>query len=188
VAAVRFRGESIVGVQTHRLARRGLVHVREGRRIFATMTVEENLIAASYSLDGRAEHRLGQRSAEVFEMFPALAARRSIAAGFLSGGEQQMLAIGRALIAQPDLMLIDEASLGLAPVLAEEIFKKITEINRELGISVLLVEQNASLGLAHSNYAYVLENGRVAIEGTAAELRANPVVADRYLGKGAAGA
>lgn len=179
---IRFRGRSILGIPANRLARMGLVHVREGRRIFQRLTVQENLVAASHALDGRAALRLHERSEEVYAMFPNLTRRRDIAAGYLSGGEQQMLAIGRALVAQPELMLIDEASLGLAPVIAEEIFEKISAINHELKISVLLVEQNATLGLLHSQYGYVLENGRVVIEGTSQELEANPEVIERYLG------
>jgi len=186
--SIRFRGASILGLAAHDLARMGIVHVREGRRIFASLTIQENLVAATYSLDGRAERRLQERSDEVFAMFPKLEARRHIAAGFLSGGEQQMLAIGRALVAQPELMLIDEASLGLAPVLAEEIFDKISSINSEFGISVLLVEQNATLGLRHAAYGYVLENGRSVIEGTAAELQESEMVIERYLGGADSGA
>ena len=179
---VRFRGKSITGIPANRIARMGIVHVREGRQIFSRLTVQENLVASSHALDGRAPLDLARRSDEVYAMFPNLAKRRDIAAGFLSGGEQQMLAIGRALVGQPELMLIDEASLGLAPVIAEEIFEKITEINEELGISVLLVEQNAVLALDHSRYAHVLENGTTVVSGTAAELRSDPSVIERYLG------
>lgn len=180
--SIRFRGEKINGVPAHKLARLGLVHVREGRRVFATMTVHENLIAASHTLDGRAELRLNERCDEVYAMFPNLAHRRDIAAGYLSGGEQQMLAIGRGLVGQPELMLIDEASLGLAPVVAEEIIEKIHTINSELGISVLLVEQNATLGLRYSSYGYVLENGKAVVSGTAEELRSSEEIVERYLG------
>jgi branched-chain amino acid transport system ATP-binding protein len=180
--SIRFHGKNIAGLDAHKLARMGIVHVREGRRIFTGLTVHENLVAATFSLDGRAERDFKRRSDEIYTMFPNLSARRDISAGFLSGGEQQMLAIGRALIAQPELMLIDEASLGLAPMIAEEIFRKIAQANREHRITVLLVEQNATLGLRYSNYGYVLENGRAAIAGTSDELMANPQVAERYLG------
>ena len=184
--SIRFRGKSIVGISTHKLARMGIVHVREGRRVFAGLTVQENLVAATFSLDGRMERRLKERSDEVYAMFPNLARRRDIQAGYLSGGEQQMLALGRALVAHPELMLIDEASLGLAPVIAEEIFQKVAQINRDLSITVLLVEQNATLGLRYSDYGHVLENGRAVVSGTAAELIASPVVIERYLGGAAA--
>ncbi|HVV92574.1 MAG TPA: ABC transporter ATP-binding protein [Hyphomicrobiales bacterium] len=184
--AIRFQGEDIAGVPGHRLARRGLLHVREGRRVFPTMTVQENLVAASFALGGRAALRLHQRCEDIYALFPHLDRRRAVPTGYLSGGEQQMLALGRALIGEPRLMLIDEASLGLAPVIAAEIFRTITRINRERGIGVLLVEQNATLALRHSSYAYVLDSGRIVLEGPAAELQSSPLVIERYLGGAAA--
>lgn len=180
--SIRFEGREIVGVPSFRLARSGLLHVREGRRVFPTMTVQENLVAASYALDGRAPLNLKERSDDIYALFPHLERRKSLLAGFLSGGEQQMLALGRALMGEPKVMLIDEASLGLAPVIAADIFDTITRINRERGISVLLVEQNAMLALRHSSYGYVIDNGRVVIEGPAQDLRANPMVIERYMG------
>lgn len=180
--SILFEGRDITGIAAHRLARAGVLHVREGRRVFPTMTVQENLIAASYALNGRAPLRLKQRCDDIYALFPHLDRRRNLLAGFLSGGEQQMLAIGRALVGEPKVMLIDEASLGLAPVIAADIFATITRINRERGISVLLVEQNAKLALNHSSYGYVIENGRVVIEGAAADLRKNPTVIERYMG------
>lgn len=182
--AILFDGKDITGVPSHKLARKGLLHVREGRRVFPTMTVQENLVAASYALNGRAPLKLKERCDDIYALFPHLERRRNLLAGFLSGGEQQMLAIGRALVGEAKLMLIDEASLGLAPVIAADIFATITRINRERGISVLLVEQNATLALKHSSYGYVIESGRVVIEGTAAQLRSNPTVIERYMGGG----
>jgi branched-chain amino acid transport system ATP-binding protein len=180
--AIRFEGRDIVGIPAHRLARSGLLHVREGRRVFPTMTVQENLVAASYALNGRAPLNLKERCDDIYTLFPHLERRKALLAGFLSGGEQQMLAIGRALVGEPKLMLIDEASLGLAPVIAADIFNTITKINRERGISVLLVEQNATLALKHSSYGYVIDNGRVVIEGPSGDLRKNPTVIERYMG------
>lgn len=182
--AILFEGKDITGIPSHKLARRGLLHVREGRRVFPTMTVQENLVAASFALDGRAPLNLKERCDDIYTLFPHLERRRNLLAGFLSGGEQQMLAIGRALVGEAKLMLIDEASLGLAPVIAADIFATITKINRERGISVLLVEQNATLALKHSSYGYVIESGRVVIEGTAAQLRSNTTVIERYMGGG----
>jgi branched-chain amino acid transport system ATP-binding protein len=179
---IRFDGESIVNVAANKLARRGLLHVREGRKVFSTMTVQENLAAATYALARRAPLKLQQRCDDIYDLFPHLARRKTLLAGYLSGGEQQMLAIGRALIGEPKLMLIDEASLGLAPVIAADIFKIISRINAERGISVLMVEQNAMLALRHSEHGYVLDTGRNVLDGPSAELRANPMVTERYLG------
>ncbi len=179
---IRFDGDNIVNVAANKLSRRGLLHVREGRKVFSTMSVHENLVAATYALSGRAPLRLQQRCDDIYDLFPHLARRKTLLAGYLSGGEQQMLAIGRALIGEPKLMLIDEASLGLAPVIAADIFKIISRINAERGISVLMVEQNAMLALRHSEHGYVLDNGRNVLDGPAAALRADPMVTERYLG------
>lgn len=184
--SIRFNGELIGKLPAHKLAQRGLLHVREGRKIFATMSVQENLTAATYALSGRASLQLQKRCDDIYALFPQLAQRKSLLAGYLSGGEQQMLAIGRALVGEPQLMLIDEASLGLAPVIAIDIFKIISRINAELGISVLVVEQNAMLALLHSERGYVLDNGRTVLEGPSRELRADPMVTERYLGGAAA--
>ncbi len=180
--SIRFKGKEIGRVPAYRLSRLGLLHVREGRRVFASMTVHDNLVAATYALTGRSEPRLQQRCDDIYDLFPHLARRKSLLAGYLSGGEQQMLAIGRALVGEPQLMLIDEASLGLAPVIAADIFRIISLINRQRGISVLIVEQNAMLALHHSEHAYVLDNGRSVLDGPSAELRESPLVTERYLG------
>jgi branched-chain amino acid transport system ATP-binding protein len=167
----------------HRLVRAGLFHVREGRQVFADMTIEENLMAATYALSGR--KAAPSDFDEVYGYFPVLAKRRRDLAGYLSGGEQQMLAIGRALVAQPRLILLDEPSLGLAPLVVAEIFEIIARINREKKVSMLLVEQNASIALQYADHAYVLESGRIVIEGPAARLRQNADVREFYLGMGA---
>jgi len=185
--AILFEGQDITNVAANKLSRRGLIHVREGRRVFSTMTVHENLVAATYALGKRAPLNLHERCEDIYRLFPHLERRKSLLAGYLSGGEQQMLAIGRALVGEPKLMLIDEASLGLAPVIALEIFKTITRINTERGISVLLVEQNAMLALRHSEYGYVLDNGRKVLDGPSRELRTSPMVIERYLGGAGAG-
>jgi branched-chain amino acid transport system ATP-binding protein len=167
----------------HVLARRGLAHVREGRCIFSDLTVEENLIAGSYALArGKPDYDL------VYSYFPRLTERRRQRAGFLSGGEQQMLAIGRALVAQPRVMLLDEPSLGLAPRVVAEIFGIIERVNREQGTAILLVEQNAVAALGIASYGYILEEGRVMLDGTVEALLASPDVQRFYLGHGTAGA
>ena len=177
---IRFDGQDTSGVEPHALVRRGLFHVMEGRRIFDDLTVEENLTAATFALSGR-----GLPPAvfdQVYAYFPRLHERRSSRAGYLSGGEQQMLAIGRALIAQPSLILLDEPSLGLSPVLVEEIFTIISRINRETGASMLLVEQNAAVALAISQYAYIMENGKIQLDGPSERLMADQDVREFYLG------
>ncbi len=179
---IRFQGKDIAGVSAYKLSRLGLIHVREGRRVFSTMTVQENLVAASYALGKRAAVNLQERCDDIYRLFPHLERRKNLLAGYLSGGEQQMLAIGRALVGEPRLMLIDEASLGLAPVIAAEIFRTISNISAERGISVLLVEQNAMLALRHSVHGYVLDNGRSVMDGPSATLRNDPMVIERYLG------
>lgn len=163
-----------------RLVHRGLFHVMEGRHVFEDLNVDENLTAATYACPGKSGVK--ERFAMVYEYFPRLKERRRQIAGYLSGGEQQMLALGRALIAQPELILLDEPSLGLAPLLVEEIFQIIVRINREQGTSMLLVEQNAALALAVSSYAYIMENGKIVIDGTAASLMDNEDVQEFYLG------
>ena len=182
---ILFKNESIVRHQPHELVRSGLFHVMEGRRIFEDLTVEENLTAATYALAGR---QVAPTKFElVYEYFPRLFERRAGRAGYLSGGEQQMLAIGRALIAQPKLMLLDEPSLGLSPKLVEEIFTIIARINREQGVSMLLVEQNAAVAFAVSHYGYIMETGKVVIDGPTERLLGDQDVREFYLGMGGAG-
>jgi branched-chain amino acid transport system ATP-binding protein len=182
---VRFGGEDSTAWPPHLLVRKGLFHVREGRQIFGDMTVEENLVAATYALTGRAP--APRDFEEVYGYFPRLKERRRQIAGYMSGGEQQMLAIGRALVAQPRLILLDEPSLGLAPLVVREIFAIIGRINREKRVAILVVEQNARVALQHAAYGYILENGRIVIDGPVADLAANQDVRRFYLGVGAGG-
>ena len=177
--SIIYKGEEIVGVPAHKLVGRGLVQVPEGRHVFAEMTVMENLDMGAYlrtDKDGIARDK-----EKVFEKFPRLKERISQTAGTLSGGEQQMLAMGRALMSRPQLLILDEPSMGLAPLLVREIFSIIKEINSE-GTTVLLVEQNANMALSIADRAYVLETGRVVLSGTAAELAASEAVQKAYLG------
>ena len=177
--SILYKGEEIVGIPAHKLVGRGLVQVPEGRHVFAEMTVMENLDMGAYlrtDKDGIARDK-----EKVFEKFPRLKERVSQTAGTLSGGEQQMLAMGRALMSRPQLLILDEPSMGLAPLLVREIFSIIKEINSE-GTTVLLVEQNANMALSIADRAYVLETGRVVLSGTAAELAASEAVQKAYLG------
>jgi len=183
--SVRFDGASTARRAPHELVRAGLFHVMEGRHVFEDLTIEENLVAATYALTGRKAARADFDL--VYQYFPRLHERRRGLAGYLSGGEQQMLAIGRALIARPTLMLLDEPSLGLSPVLVENIFGIIRRINAEQGVSMLLVEQNASVALAIAHYGYILETGKVVIDGPAEKLAADADVREFYLGIGGAG-
>lgn len=182
---IRFAGQSTQQVAAHLLVRRGLAHVMEGRRVFEDLSVEDNLVAATYALTGRKAQPADFDA--VYSYFPRLHERRKGLAGYLSGGEQQMLAIGRALIAQPQLILLDEPSLGLSPMLVEEIFTIIARINAERGVSMLLVEQNASVALAVADFGYIMESGRIVIDGSAQRLAADPDVREFYLGVGGSG-
>ncbi len=176
---ITFDGEAVEQNAPHTLVRRGLFHVMEGRRIFADLTVEENLTAATYALTGR---DIAPDFDIVYRYFPRLAERRKSIAGYLSGGEQQMLAIGRALVAKPRVILLDEPSLGLAPLLVEEIFSIIARINAEEGVSMLLVEQNASVALSIAHYGYIMETGRIVIDGPTEKLTSDRDVQEFYLG------
>jgi branched-chain amino acid transport system ATP-binding protein len=176
---VRFAGERIDRLACHRVVERGVVHVPEGRKIFPSLAVRENLELGSYTRAAKAER--AESLQRVFTLFPRLREREAQAAGTLSGGEQQMLAIGRALMSRPRLLMLDEPSLGLAPLLVKEIFNTIAAINRD-GTTVLLVEQNTRQALALSRRGYVLENGRVALVGTGVELLRNEHVKRAYLG------
>ncbi|OHY79643.1 ABC transporter ATP-binding protein [Marinobacter sp. AC-23] len=180
---IRFKGRSLKGVAPEKRVRDGLFHVMEGRRVFEDLTVEENLVAATYALSGR-KKSLNDAYELVYGYFPRLKERRKQLAGYLSGGEQQMLALGRALIAQPELIMLDEPSLGLAPQLVEEIFTIIARINREQGTAILLVEQNAAVSLAIASYGYIMENGKIVIDGPADKLSSNEDVQEFYLGVG----
>ncbi len=172
-------GERLDSLPSHAIVGRGVVQVPEGRKIFPSLTVLENLELGSYIAAAKARRREGLE--QVFGLFPRLKERESQAAGTMSGGEQQMLAIGRALMARPRVLMLDEPSLGLAPIMVREIFRIIGEINR-LGMTVLLVEQNTRQALALSQRGYVLENGRVVLEGSGAELLGNEHVRRAYLG------
>jgi branched-chain amino acid transport system ATP-binding protein len=181
---VELDGEDVTRLDAPAIVRRGLAQVMEGRRIFASLTVDENLRAGAFTRRDRAEVRANYE--RVMELFPKLADRRRSVAGYLSGGEQQMLAIGRALMASPRVLLLDEPSLGLAPLVVEQIRQIIVDINRQ-GTSVLLVEQNATMALSIAHYGYVLENGRVAKQAPAADLLADADIREFYLGVGEAG-
>jgi branched-chain amino acid transport system ATP-binding protein len=178
---VLFRGEALHRLLPHQIARRGVFQVREGRHVFEDLTVEENLSCASYARGG--SRGLSGDLERVYRYFPPLAERRRQKGGYLSGGEQQMLAIGRALVARPSLMLLDEPSLGLSPLLVEEIFSIIQRINREEGTAILLVEQNAHMALAVSSYGYIMESGKVVLDGPVDRLHADRDVQEFYLGR-----
>jgi branched-chain amino acid transport system ATP-binding protein len=176
---IEFNGKRIDRLPANRIIEHGIVHVPEARRLFPEMTVEENLIMGS--LYGKAKSQRFETMRDVYSLFPRLQERRKQMAGTLSGGEQQMLAIGRGLMSRPQLMMLDEPSLGLAPLLVQEVFKLVRQIN-EQGVTVLLVEQNVRLTLAMCDRAYVLENGRVVLEGTGKELLENEQVKEAFLG------
>lgn len=175
-----YDGRNIAGLKPHQIVKLGISHVPEGRMVFANLTVCENLMMGAYLQRDKAAIR--KELEFVFAMFPRLKERESQAAATLSGGEQQMLAIGRALMSQPKFLMMDEPSLGIAPLLVKTIFEKIVEINRERRITILLVEQNANLALEISHYGYVLETGRIILQDQSAALRQNPQVKSAYLG------
>ena len=177
--SITLEDEPLVGVPAHAIVARGVAHVPEGRRIFNRLTVRENLTMGAYL---RSDAGIAADLDRVFALFPRLAERVTQVAGTLSGGEQQMLAIGRALMANPRVLLLDEPSMGLAPVLVEQIFDKISDINRQ-GMTILLVEQNAAMALSIAHRGYVLETGSIALEGTAAQLSDNADVRRAYLGE-----
>ena len=181
---VRYQGQSILGATSvDKLVGKGLVLVPERRELFGEMTVADNLLLGAFARYRRGERDHGKTMAEVYEIFPRLADRQKQTAGTLSGGERQMLAMGRALMARPTLLMLDEPSLGLAPLIVKEIFRIVVHL-RELGVSVLLVEQNARAALQMADYGYVLENGSVALENDAKTLLNDPRVIESYLGLG----
>ena len=180
---ILFEGDAITDLPAHRIVQRGIVQVPEGRQVIAYLSVDENLTMGAYQRRDHAGIRADR--AAIYDRFPVLRERRSLAAGSLSGGEQQMLAISRALMARPRLLLLDEPSMGLAPLLVAEIFRVLAELQNE-GKTILLVEQNARKALAISDYAYVLETGRITMSGPSAALAADPRVESAYLGGTAA--
>ena len=180
--SVRYDGAGVAGTPVYELPRRGLVMVPEGRGIFPQLTVEENLAMGAFTRD---DAGIGADLEHQFETFPRLKERRAQTAGTLSGGEQQMLAIGRALMARPKLLLLDEPSMGLAPLLVAKIFDIVREIAAQ-GVTILLVEQNARLALEAASRGYVMESGAIALAGGARQLLADPKVREAYLGEGAA--
>jgi branched-chain amino acid transport system ATP-binding protein len=177
--SITFLGQDIAGVRAHEIVKKGISQVPEGRRVFAEMTVMENLDLGAFVRKDKAG--IQQDLKHVFELFPRLEERKNQSAGTLSGGEQQMLAMGRALMSRPKLLLLDEPSMGLAPLLIKEIFNIIVDINKS-GTTVLLVEQNANMALSIANRAYVLETGRITLSGSAKELAASEDVRKAYLG------
>jgi len=180
--SVQLAGERLDRMGAHQIVRKGVVQVFEGRRVFEHLTAEENLIAGAHTVASAA--RMRENIERVYELFPRIRERRRQQSGYLSGGEQQMLAIGRALMSDPKVMLLDEPSLGLAPMLVEEIFAIIGRLRDEEKLTVLLVEQNATLALAIADHGYVMENGRLVLEGPAAALRENADIKEFYLGLG----
>jgi len=176
---ILFEGEDITQISSAQIVRKGIVQVPEGRKIFARMSVRENLEMGAYTLNDKTQIR--DHMKRVFDVFPRLQERQNQLGGTLSGGEQQMLATGRGLMADPKLLLLDEPSMGLAPILVEQIFEVIQDINRQ-GVSILLVEQNAQMALSIADRAYVLETGTVALSGEASKLMQNPMVKEAYLG------
>ena len=178
--SIEFRGERVDTLTPNDLVRKGMCQVMEGRHCFAHLTVEENLLTGAFTRKGRAEIR--DALERVYHYFPRLKQRRDSLAGYTSGGEQQMTAVGRALMAKPKMILLDEPSMGLAPQIVEEIFEIVTDLNQKEGVTFLLAEQNTNVALKYSNYGYILENGRVVLDGEAAALGANEDVKEFYLG------
>jgi branched-chain amino acid transport system ATP-binding protein len=184
--SIEYKGERIEMLTPNDLVKKGVIQVMEGRHCFGHLTVEENLLTGAYTrTDGRAA--IARDLEMVYGYFPRLKERRKSQAGYTSGGEQQMTAIGRALMSKPETILLDEPSMGLAPQLVEEIFEIVVKLNKEQGVSFLLAEQNTSIALRHAHYGYILENGRVVLDGTAEALRGNEDVKEFYLGVSGAG-
>ena len=179
--SIEYRGQSVSGLNPSDLVKRGVIQVMEGRHCFEHLTIEENLLTGSYTRrDGATA--VAADLEKVYAYFPRLRERRKSQAGYTSGGEQQMCAIGRALMSRPETILLDEPSMGLAPQLVEEIFGIVKDLNEKEGVSFLLAEQNTNVALRFAHYGYILESGRVVMDGPAAELRENPDVKEFYLG------
>ena len=179
--SVIYRDQPVYGLSPAELVRRGVIQVMEGRHCFGHLTVEENLLTGAYTRKAsRAE--INQNLELVYSYFPRLKERRKALAGYTSGGEQQMVAIGRALMSKPETVLLDEPSMGLAPQLVEEIFQIVRDLNEKEGVTFLLAEQNTNVALRYAHYGYILESGRVVMDGPAADLRENPDVKEFYLG------
>ncbi|MCB1760401.1 MAG: ABC transporter ATP-binding protein [Gammaproteobacteria bacterium] len=179
--SIEYKGEKVHSLNPSDLVKRGVVQVMEGRHCFEHLTIEENLLTGAYTRkDGR--KAIARDMKLVYDYFPRLYERRSSQAGYTSGGEQQMCAIGRALMARPEMILLDEPSMGLAPQLVEEIFEIVKRLNQNEGVSFLLAEQNTNIALRYSDYGYIMENGRVVMEGNARELGENEDVKEFYLG------
>jgi branched-chain amino acid transport system ATP-binding protein len=179
--SIRFAGEDITGLASHDVVARGIAMVPEGRQIFADQTVEDNLVLGAYLRTGKDDVGVAADTARVLELFPVLRERLTQAAGSLSGGEQQMLAIARGLLSRPKLLVVDELSLGLAPKILDLLFPVLVDLNRD-GLSILLVEQMASYALQVTNRTYVMENGRILMQGESGTLAHDPRVLDAYLG------
>jgi len=179
--SINYRGERVQGMDPEALVKKGVIQVMEGRHCFEHLTVEENLLTGSYTRkDGSAA--IANDLEKVYTYFPRLKERRKSQAGYTSGGEQQMCALGRALMSRPETILLDEPSMGLAPQLVEEIFQIVKSLNEQEGVSFLLAEQNTNVALRFAHYGYILESGRIVMDGPAAELRENPDVKEFYLG------
>ena len=178
---ITYKGDNITGIKPHLIPKMGICHIPEGRLIFPKLSVRDNLISGTIADPNITKEMQKERFEEMYSLFPILAQRRNQAAGTLSGGEQQMLAIARGLMSNPNLVMMDEPSLGIAPIIVEEIFKLILKI-RESGKTILLIEQNANAALSISDYAYVLELGNIVLEGPGSELLQNPDVKKAYLG------
>jgi branched-chain amino acid transport system ATP-binding protein len=178
--SVTFSNEYIHALDPAQLVKKGVIQVMEGRHCFEHLTVEENLLTGAYTRSNSREVK--EDLERVYNYFPRLRERRSSLAGYTSGGEQQMIAIGRALMAHPTMILLDEPSMGLAPQLVKQIFEIVAEINKKEGVTILLAEQNTNIALQYAEYAYILENGRVVMEGTAESMRDNEDVKEFYLG------
>ena len=179
--SVLYRGERVDDLTPNELVRRGVIQVMEGRHCFGHLTVEENLLTGAF-IHGNNRRQIADDLEKVYHYFPRLKQRRASQAGYTSGGEQQMTAIGRALMSRPRTILLDEPSMGLAPQLVEEIFEIVQRLNAEQGVAILLAEQNTSVALRYAHYGYILENGRVVLDGDAAALRENEDVKEFYLG------